>query len=375
MLVRLFLSLCALISLLTARGSVFKFGSGSRNDNPAAKGIGTVGKTRGASTKEVGNETKLSRFRELKRDFLVAASGGAAGGMATGLLYPLDTLKTIRQSDQSLQTLGSAVGALRDRGMRNIYSGVVPTMMGSVPSSALYFGAYEGAKRWLFKNFGHTEKDEGRIVLNRPTIHMIAAASGNIVSSAVFVPKEAIKQKLQAINSGAIPFSLSYSSSTLNQKLAKKSVGITEVVRHIWTTSGWKGFFPSYRATLMRNIPSAMVRFTVYEELKHLGSVKSDDNLRILLVGGAASALSSACTTPIDVVKTRLATGTLPKGTKVSTAIAQIAKKEGVKGLYSGVQERALWSALFGGVGLTCFERCKTLAIKLTDEQRKSDGV
>ena len=192
---------------------------------------------------------------------------------------------------------------------------------------------------------------------------------------AVFVPKEAIKQKLQAINSGAIPFSLSYSSSTLNQKLAKKSVGITEVVRHIWTTSGWKGFFPSYRATLMRNIPSAMVRFTVYEELKHLGSVKSDDNLRILLVGGAASALSSACTTPIDVVKTRLATGTLPKGTKVSAAIAQIAKKEGVKGLYSGVQERALWSALFGGVGLTCFERCKTLAIKLTDEQRKSDGV
>lgn len=320
----------------------------------------------------VGNgKMRLLRFGELKRNFLVAASGGVAGGMATGLLYPLDTLKTIRQSDQSLQTLGSAFGVLRERGMRNIYSGVVPTMLGSIPSSALYFGAYEGAKRWLFKNFGDERRDEQRITLNRPTIHMIAAASGNIISSAIFVPKEAIKQKLQAINSGAIPFPLSFSASSLNQELVKSSVSIREVVLHIWTTSGWKGFFPSYRATLMRNIPSAMVRFTVYEELKHLGRVEPGDNLRILLIGGAASALSSACTTPIDVVKTRLATGTLPKGTKVAAAIAQIAKKEGLKGLYSGVQERALWSALFGGVGLTCFEKCKTLAIKVTDEQQQ----
>lgn len=310
-----------------------------------------------------GNSGVSSRLLEWKRNLLVAASGGVAGGMATGLLYPLDTLKTIRQSDQSLQTMSSAFSVLRERGMQNIYSGVVPTMLGSVPSSALYFGAYEGAKQWLYQKFGHGKEDENRddgISLNRPTIHMIAAASGNIVSSAVFVPKEAIKQKIQAINSGAIP--------SLTREVAQKSVGVGEVIKSIWTSSGWKGFYPSFRATLMRNIPSAVVRFTVYEELKHLGRVDSSDNLRILLVGGTASALSSACTTPIDVVKTRLATGTLPKGTKVAAAVAEIAKKEGLRGLYSGVQERALWSALFGGVGLTCFERCKALAVKFTED-------
>ena len=77
------------------------------------------------------------------------------------------------------------------------------------------------------------------------------------MSSFVFVPKESIKQQLQAIRTGTI----SWPTTTEN-------VGITDVLKHIFKTKGIKGFYPSYRATLMRNIPSAIVRFTVYEELK-----------------------------------------------------------------------------------------------------------
>ena len=331
-----------------------------------------------------------------RRSIAVAMSGGIAGGIATGLLYPIDTLKTIRQSDRALQSASTAFETLRKNGVVSLYSGVVPAALGSIPSSALYFGAYEGAKQWLYENFGHGDSSStednslnkikgelkiasssntvgrsihGGMTLSRPVIHMLAAATGNIASSLIFVPKEAIKQKLQAINTGAIK-SLATSGSIAAEAAAVQSnVGACDVVRHIWSTAGVKGFYPSYRATLMRNIPSAVVRFTVYEELKHIGGLNVGENkVGILLVGAAASALSSACTTPLDVVKTRLATGKLARGTKVFTAISDIAKKEGPRGLYSGVQERAVWSALFGGVGLASFETCKKLALRACDD-------
>jgi hypothetical protein len=80
-----------------------------------------------------------------------------------------------------------------------------------------------------------------------------------------------------------------------------------------------------------------------------------------MVAGAVSSTMSSLLTTPIDVVKTRLATGVLPAGSPVVSSILQIARTEGVLGLYAGVGERLLWSALFGGIGFTCFERSKKI--------------
>jgi hypothetical protein len=51
------------------------------------------------------------------------------------------------------------------------------------------------------------------ITVPRPTVHMLAAASGNIISSLVFVPKDMIKQQIQVCANAAelcldiLPFS------------------------------------------------------------------------------------------------------------------------------------------------------------------------
>ncbi len=39
--------------------------------------------------------------------------------------------------------------------------------------------------------------------------------------------------------------------------------------------------------------------------------------------------------------------------------MASIARKEGFGALYSGMGERTLWSALYGGIGLACYELTK----------------
>lgn len=174
------------------------------------------------------------------RNWKLPLAGGLAGGFANAVIYPIDTLKTVLQTDKSLHHVGDAILLIKQKGLRSLYSGSITAIAGSIPSSALYFGTYEYLKTELRQNFGK--------ILNRHIIHTIAASSGNIASSFVFVPKETIKQQLQTFKSGTIPWS------------SDDPINFFSVCRKIVKERGLGGFYPSYRATLARNIPSAIVR-------------------------------------------------------------------------------------------------------------------
>jgi Mitochondrial carrier protein len=166
----------------------------------------------------------------------------------------------MQQSDKSVKGFKSAITKLQNGngGIMKLYSGFWAAVLGSIPSSAMYFGSYETSKRVLFNNY----KDR----ISRPVIHMLAAASGNIMSSFVFVPKDAIKQQMQAIKTGSVPW-VKMSPFYINSIKARSSssVSLPDVIRSILKKKGLKGFYPNYRATLMRNIPSAVVS---HESLK-----------------------------------------------------------------------------------------------------------
>ena len=295
-------------------------------------------------------------------------SGGLAGGISNAILFPIDTIKTMRQSDNQLNSFQKAIDKISRKGikmnfldrskfiLRDLYSGFWPAVLGSIPSSSLYFGSYETSKKLIYK---HLNIDNTASSSRRALVHMSAAAIGNVVSSFIFVPKEAIKSQMQAIKTGSIIYGGSSSPSSLRT---------VDVINSILKSKGLKGFYPSYRATLLRNIPSAIARFTIYEELRLiikssslLSATSWSTSLGYLLAGASASMLSSALTTPFDVIKTRLSTGVISPGTPVLLALKGIAKKEGIIGLYAGVQERILWSSLFGGLGFSAFEKCKEM--------------
>ena len=147
------------------------------------------------------------------------------------------------QSDSGIKSVHDILRKLGSNGKfhKKIYSGFFPAVLGAIPSSAIYFGSYETMKQFFFANF----KD----CINRQSIHMLSASCGNILSSIVFVPKETIKQNLQAIRTGVIS----------NNRISPVSSTI-DIVKDIMKERGIKGFYPSYRATLLRNIPSAVVR-------------------------------------------------------------------------------------------------------------------
>jgi len=58
-----------------------------------------------------------------------------------------------------------------------------------------------------------------------------------------------------------------------------------------------------------------------------------------------------------------MSTGILPKGTTLPRALRTIYQQEGLRGLYSGVLPRIIWSSLFGGLGFCFFETFKSMLI------------
>jgi solute carrier family 25 S-adenosylmethionine transporter 26 len=277
---------------------------------------------------------------------LISFTPGIAGGISTLILHPIDTYKTMLQADMTVSSIRTAFQRLKERGFSKAYSGSVAAVLGAIPSSSLYFGTYEFSKK-LYGDFLFP-------LSNRALIHMMSAASGNIISSLIFVPKEVVKQKLQALKTSAVTTPID-------------STTIVSVMNSIFRQRGLKGFYSGYRATLFRNIPSAIIRFTLYEELKLLlaKNEKMRDNrwhdLCYLFAGSLASSVSTALTTPIDVIKTRMAVESIPSGTNFITAFKLIAKREGLRSLFTGVKARIVWSSLYGGIGLFCFEQCKKL--------------
>ena len=122
-----------------------------------------------------------------------ALAGGLAGGIANAIIFPIDTIKTMLQTNPRITTYSGILRHLKSQGFERIYAGFLPAVVGSIPSSSLYFGTYEATKSFL-----HSQGN----LTSRHIVHGLAAASGNIVSSFVFVPKETIKQQLQAFRTG-----------------------------------------------------------------------------------------------------------------------------------------------------------------------------
>ena len=182
------------------------------------------------------------------------------------------------------------------------------------------------------------------------------------MSSAVFVPKEVIKQQLQY------------------QATSAQGATASEVLIKVIREKGVRGLYSGYQATLMRNIPSAMLRFVLYEELKRMWGCREviGNNgretatertpLGLFAAGAVAGAVASGMMTPVDVLKTRISTGTCPVGVK--NCLMHVIREAGVQGLYAGAGSRMMWSGAFSAIGFGTFETVKD-ALGVSGECRK----
>lgn len=280
----------------------------------------------------------------LERALIGAGGGGIAGAFTYVCLHPLDTVKTKLQTKGASEIYNGAfdviVKTFQSKGIMGFYSGVSAVIVGSTFSSAVYFGTCEFGKSVLSKIESFPS------VLIPPT----AGAMGNIVSSAIMVPKELITQRMQAGAKGRS----------------------WEVLLRILEKDGILGLYAGYSATLLRNLPAGVLSYSSFEYLKAavLRETKQVnlEPYQSVCCGALAGAISASLTTPLDVVKTRLMTqghgealnkvaATMYTG--VSDTVKQILKEEGWVGFTRGMGPRVFYSACFSAIGYFAFETAR----------------
>lgn len=99
-----------------------------------------------------------------------------------------------------------------------MYSGLSSVLVGSIPSAALFFGAYEYLK----------QNDSG----SRTAQHMIAATLGEIFACFIRVPTEVVKQRMQT----------------------RLYFRLDDAVKSIYTASGVRGFYQGFNMTVFREV-------------------------------------------------------------------------------------------------------------------------
>eukprot|EP00981_Chlorochromonas_danica_P000527 scaffold107_cov207-Ochromonas_danica.AAC.1 len=234
--------------------------------------------------------------------FPKALFGGAMAGLVTDI--SLYPLDTLKTRLQSSE------GFVKSGGFRGIYRGLTVAAVGSAPGAALFFSSYETCKTLLPQLTSPTTPT--------PIIHMGAACVGEIIACLIRVPTEVVKQRYQA--------------NLLGTRSLKESL------------QAMKDWYQLYLVSNRRDL-------LAYEAA---------------LCGSISGGLAAACTTPLDVAKTRLMLGHDRHGKPYHGVIDTFqrlwieSKEAGPRGirrvLFAGVEPRVMWISIGGFVFFGAYE-------------------
>lgn len=252
-------------------------------------------------------------------------AGGVTGGIEICITFPTEYVKTQLQLDERAGVAKRYKGPIdcvkvtvRDHGIRGLYRGLSVLIYGSIPKSAVRFGAFEEFKSWYAV--------DGVL----PADKRLLCGLGAGICEAIFAvtPMETIKVKF--IND----------QTSANPKYRGFFHGVSEIIK----TQGIKGTYQGLTPTILKQGSNQAIRFFVVESLKEW--YKGDDHKKPVpmlvtgLFGGIAGACSVFGNTPIDVIKTRLQGLDAHKYKNTLDCAVKIFKNEGLSAFYKGTVPR-----------------------------------
>lgn len=333
----------------------------SSNEQIGKSGQPSKSSSESASTPSPESNTEKST--QTTPLWVYALAGGFGGLIGDTSMHSLDTVKTRQQGASHIAKYNTTLLAyrniFREEGFRRgLYGGYSAAMLGSLPSSAVFFLTYEYIKRYAINDLGVPETPA----------FLCAGFLGDLISSVFYVPSEVLKTRLQLQGRYNNP----YFESGYNYK------NLTDAVQTIIRKEGPGTLFYGFRATLTRDLPYSALQFAFYEKFRQLAFklTSPESNTKVgmneidgkslplyaeLLTGAAAGGLAGVITTPLDVVKTRMQTqnGTsanLLTSSSVISSLRTIYAKEGLNGLFSGVAPRLVWTSIQSSVVLVLYQ-------------------
>lgn len=305
-------------------------------------------------------------------------AGGLGGSIGDTSMHSLDTVKTRQQGllyNPKYQNMIRAYATIfKEEGFfRGLYGGYTPAILGSFPSTAAFFGAYELSKRIMIND----------LHMNDTVSYLIAGTLGDLALSVFYVPSEVLKTRLQLQGRYNNPYT---------KGCGYNYNGLRDAVKTIARTEGISALTYGYKETLFRDLPFSALQLAFYEKFRQLAIIYNNhsDELTLpteLMTGAAAGGLAGILTTPLDVIKTRIQTATLDTAgsTKLVVAPSQnailksfstlntlhsIYKAEGLVGMFSGVGPRFIWTGVQSSIMLLLYQ----VSLKKLDSIMSQEG-
>ncbi|CAN6647624.1 calcium-binding mitochondrial carrier Sal1p [Trichomonascus vanleenenianus] len=263
-----------------------------------------------------------------------ATGGSALKTAAEGGVKSAIEGATKAVTSESPTTIGGAIRHLwRQGGVRSFFVGNGLNVIKVFPESAMKFGSFEFAKRFLCRLEGVPDTSE----LSRGAT-FLAGGIGGMVSQFTIYPIDTLKFRVQC--------EAQYSSKRGNQ-LLKETVrkmlndgGLSIFYRGLWV--GVCGIFPF--AALDLGTFSAMKKAYVASQARTQGVDPADvelNNMAVLTMGALSGSVGASVVYPINLLRTRLqAQGTTAHPytyTGFTDVFQKTVARDGYKGLFRGL--------------------------------------
>jgi len=275
-------------------------------------------------------------------------AGGITGGIEICITYPTEYIKTQLQLDEKLGKYKGiadcAKQTVKQNGIGGLYRGLSVLVYGSIPKSAVRFGAFEQFKIRAVDEKGNLS----------PGMRLLCGLGAGVSEAILAVtPMETVKVKFIADQRSANP----------------QYKGFFHGVRHIVAQEGLSGTYKGLTATMMKQGSNQAIRFYVMETCKdwYRGGdpTKPVPKLIVGLFGGFAGACSVFGNTPLDVVKTRMQSLDAAKYKNTFDCAKQIMVNEGPKAFYKGTVPRLSRVVLDVGITFMIYDSFMELFTKI----------
>ncbi|KAJ6512068.1 mitochondrial NAD transporter [Mycena polygramma] len=301
------------------------------------------------------------------RSMIAGAGGGLIASVAT---CPLDVVKTKLQAQRAVQghhgyegILDTVKSIAKHDGLRGFYRGLGPTILGYLPTWAIYFSVYDGIKTAFGEvPLGDHEriypaaqvKGYQPVMREHPwSLHILSAMTAGATSTICTNPFWVIKTRFMTQSRTEVRY-----RHTLDAALT--------IYRSEGASAFYRGLVPS-----LLGISHVAVQFPLYEQLKLWAQGTSQapiSNQAILLCSALAKMTASIATYPHEVVRTRLQTQRRPLGESsdgmlnrmdrggIVDTTKRLVRTEGWRSLYKGLSVNLIRTVPNSAVTMLTYE-------------------
>lgn len=222
------------------------------------------------------------------------------------------------------------INVYKTEGVRAMYKGCGILVIGSVAKDAVRFLSFDTVKNAF--------KDPVTGTLS-PARNMLSGMSAGVLASIFAVtPTERIKTALID-----------------DARSVKSYTSTMHCIRMILKEDGLVGLYRGFAGTTMKQASATSFRMGSYNIIKDFEELRQipQNTVTNFVNGSAAGVITTLCTQPFDVIKTRSQTA---KVTTTAQAIASIIKYDGIRGFWRGTVMRLGRTVFSGGVLFTTAE-------------------